>query len=101
MCTFFAIGCVSVLLLFFCCFVVVDYVASSRHVTQVEMLNVLQDIGEAQSMLSSTDSAKGKGKNGNGAAPPAVPHPTDVNYGLLNADLKPVHPKSKEHEVIK
>ncbi|CAN0465645.1 unnamed protein product, partial [Discosporangium mesarthrocarpum] len=30
-----------------------------------------------------------------------VPHPTDVNYGLLKADLKLVHPGSEEHDVIK
>lgn len=66
------------------------------------MLNVLQDIGEAQSMLSSTDASKGKAKaKGSAAAPPAVPHPTDVNYGLLNADLKLVSPQSHEFEVIK
>lgn len=69
---------------------------------QVEMLNVLQDIGEAQSMLSSTESKAAKGKDKKAkAAPPAVPHPTDVNYGLLNADLKLVSPKSPEYKTIK
>lgn len=57
------------------------------------MLNVLQDIGEAQSMLSSVDE--------NGKAAEAVPHPTDVNYGLLNTDLKLLSPHSNEYGVIK
>lgn len=62
------------------------------------MLNVLEDISEAQSMLSSTDSAaEGKAE----ASPPAVPHPTDVNYGLLNAQLKLVDPGSHEFKTIK
>lgn len=70
------------------------------------MLNVLQDIGEAQSMLSSTESAdensKGAAKGKKVAkAPIAVPHPTDVNYGLLNADLKLLPPHSNEYGVIK
>lgn len=68
------------------------------------MLNVLQDIGEAQTLLSSTDSTKkGKGK-GKGAAPakvPAVPHPTDVNYEALNADLKLLSPSSHQYKTIK
>lgn len=71
----------------------------------MEMLNVLQDIGEAQSMLSSTDGAAGKGKGKNAkksnAAPPAVAHPTDVNFGLLNADLQLLSTKSPEYKVIK
>lgn len=68
------------------------------------MLNVLQDIGEAQTLLSSTDGAKkgkGKGKGAAVAAVPAVPHPTDVNYGALNADLKLVSPQSQEYKTIK
>ncbi|CAN0388006.1 unnamed protein product, partial [Discosporangium mesarthrocarpum] len=85
-------------------------VISSEDMLQekVEMLNVLDDIGAAQSMLSSTDSdSTGKGKSksagveGTPATPPPVPHPTDVNYGLLKADLKLVHPGSEEHDVIK
>lgn len=66
------------------------------------MLNVLQDIGEAQSMLSSTDGAKGKKKGAKAAAaPPAVPHPTDVNYGLLNAKLELLSSQSHEYKTIK
>ncbi|CAN0512637.1 unnamed protein product, partial [Laminaria digitata] len=70
---------------------------------QVEMLNVLQDIGEAQTMLAA---GKGKGakkaaKKSAAAAPPPVPHPTDVNYGLLNADLELVSPQSHEYKTIK
>lgn len=65
------------------------------------MLNVLQDIGEAQTLLSSTASKK-KGKaKGAAAKVPAVPHPTDVNYGALNADLTLVSPKTHEYEIIK
>lgn len=66
------------------------------------MLNVLQDIGEAQTLLSSAASKKnGKGKGAAAAKVPAVPHPTDVNYGALNADLKLVSPKSHEYKTIK
>lgn len=65
------------------------------------MLNVLQDIGEAQTLLSSTASKKGKGKGAETAKVPAVPHPTDVNYGALNADLKLVSPMSHEYQTIK
>jgi len=68
------------------------------------MLNVLQDIGEAQSLLSSTDGAKkgkGKGKGAAAAAVPTVPHPTDVNYEALKADLKLVPRTSAEYKVIK
>lgn len=70
---------------------------------KVEMLNVLQDIGEAQTLLSSTDGAKkGKGKGkGAAAAIPTVPHPTDVNYQALNADLKLLSPQSQEYKTIK
>lgn len=70
-------------------------------VRQVEMLNVLQDIGEAQTLLSSTDGAKkGKGK-AKTAAVPTVPHPTDVNYEALNADLSLLSPQSQEYKTIK
>lgn len=68
------------------------------------MLNVLQDIGEAQTLLSSTDGAKkGKGKKGKAAAAavPTVPHPTDVNYEALNADLSLLSPQSHEYKTIK
>lgn len=74
------------------------------------MLNVLQDIGEAQSMLASTDDTKGGGRKQNKAhattataatAPPALPHPIDVNYGLLHTDLKPISPGTHEYEKIK
>lgn len=67
------------------------------------MLNVLQDISEAQSMLLSTGStAKGKGKKARAAAaPPAVPHPSDVNYDLLHADIKLVPPGSQEFKAVK
>lgn len=68
---------------------------------QVEMLNVLQDIGEAQSMLSSTSSGKGNKKGKNADKIPAVPHPTDVNYGLLKADLKLLSIQSHEYKTIK
>lgn len=68
------------------------------------MLNVLQDIGEAQTMLAA-GKGKGKGngakKKGAAAVPPPVPHPTDVNYGLLNADLELVPPQSHEYKTIK
>ncbi|CAM9601764.1 unnamed protein product [Ascophyllum nodosum] len=67
--------------------------------TKVEMLNVLQDIGEAQSMLSSTDGAGKVAKVED--APRAVPHPTDVNYGHLKAHLKLLSPQSHEYGVIK
>lgn len=69
-------------------------------------MNVLQDIDEAQSMLSSKGSgsagkAKGKGAKAKAEPVPTVPHPTDVNYDLLKADLKLVPPKSQEYKTIK
>ena len=64
------------------------------------MLNVLQDIGEAQSMLSSVD-GNGKGAAKGKKVAETVPHPTDVNYGLLNTDLKLLPPHSNEYGVIK
>lgn len=67
---------------------------------QVEMLNVLQDIDEAQTMLSSNKAGKGGSRNA-AAAPPAVPHPTDVNYGLLNAEINLVDPTSEEYEIVR
>ncbi|CAM9928667.1 unnamed protein product, partial [Hapterophycus canaliculatus] len=70
---------------------------------KVEMLNVLQDIGEAQTLLSSTDSTKkgkGKGKGAAAAKVPTVPHPTDVNYEALNAELKLLSPSSHEYKTI-
>ena len=63
------------------------------------MLNALQDIGEAQSMLSSTDGARKRTKVKD--APRAVPHTTDVNYGHLKAQLKLLSPKFHEYGVIK
>ena len=67
----------------------------------MEMLNVLQDIGEAQALLSKADGAK-KGKKGAAAAAvQTVPHPTDVNYEALKADLKLVPPTSGEYKIIK
>ncbi|CAM9109221.1 unnamed protein product [Ectocarpus sp. 6 AP-2014] len=67
---------------------------------KVEMLNVLQDIDEAQTLLSSTSGTK-KGKGKSAEKIPTVPHPTDVNYAALNADLKLVSPGSSEHKAIK
>lgn len=67
-------------------------------------MNVLQDIDEAQSMLSSKgsgSSGKAKSKGAKAAAVPTVPHPTNVNYDLLKADLKLVPSKSQEYKTIK
>ncbi|CAN0558241.1 unnamed protein product, partial [Ectocarpus sp. 12 AP-2014] len=63
------------------------------------MLNVLQDIDEAQTLLSSTSGTK-KGKGKGAEEVPTVPHPTDVNYAALNADLKLVSPGSSEYKAI-
>lgn len=66
------------------------------------MLNVLQDIDEAQTLLSSTSGTKkGKGKGKGAKKIPTVPHPTDVNHAALNADLKLVSPGSSEYKAIK
>lgn len=69
------------------------------------MLNVLQDIDQAQSMLSSGGTtASGKGKKGGQAKAgtvKTVPHPVDVNYGLLNAKLNLIPTDSQEYKIIK
>ncbi|KAK7496119.1 hypothetical protein BaRGS_00012529 [Batillaria attramentaria] len=57
-----------------------------------DMLAVLGDIEIAQSMQ--------KEKDKDLADKEEVPHPLDVNYGLLKAQLKLVDPKSKEFQVL-
>lgn len=57
-----------------------------------DMLAVLGDIEIAQSMQ--------KEKEKDLADKEEVPHPLDVNYGLLKAELKLVEPKTKEHQTL-
>jgi len=61
-----------------------------------DMLNVLSDISKAQAMVDA-----GGGGGGVGGA---RPHPSDLNYGQLNADLTPLDAAGadrEEHELVR
>ena len=58
------------------------------------MLQVLGDIELAQTMKKEKEKAVSKDVE-------EVPHPIDVDYGLLKAKLTLVDPKSNEFKVIK
>ncbi|CAM9420440.1 unnamed protein product [Scytosiphon promiscuus] len=72
---------------------------------KVKMLDVLRDISKAMCMLhdaaGGAQSALITSGGGSSASIPVLPHPTDMNYGALNARLELVDPGSQEYATIK